>query len=250
MSFEQRNRLNSGGVDPLLQVYLLGMVDFELALALQRHLAYEVAGRRGSAALVLCEHPPLVTIGRQGSWRQILCEPGELKMQGWPVRWVNRGSGCVLHLPGQLAIYPILPLDQLGLGLVAYLERFRQVLIDLLSDFSISALAFPGKTTIWANGRPIADLGVAVRDWVSYYGAVLNVNPDLEHFRLVRTGGAAGGIMTSLARERHGPVRPSLVRERLLEHFSARFSFGQPALFFDHPSIKRKAPSDALATSR
>src|SRR6266852_2171827 len=200
--------------EPILQVYLLGLVDFEAALALQRRLAYEVAGQRNTAALLLCEHPPLVTIGRQGSWRHILCAPDELKARRWPVRWVNRGSGCVLHHPGQLTIYPILALDRLGLGLRSYLERLQQVLIALLDDFSVRAQMHPINTSIWTGGRPIADFGVAVRDWVTYFGAVLNVNPDLEEFRLVRTGGSAGGIMTSLARERHGPVRPSLVRER------------------------------------
>jgi hypothetical protein len=55
--------------------------------------------------------------------------------------------------------------------------------------------------------------------------------------------------MTSLACERCGLLRPALVRERLLEHFTERFRFARTALFFDHPLLQRKAPSDALATS-
>ena len=39
--------------------------------------------------------------------------------------------------------------------------------------------------------------------------------------------------MTSLVRERRGPVRPAMVRERLLEHFAARFGFGRTSLFSD-----------------
>ena len=35
---------------------------------------------------------------------------------GVAVRWVNRGGGCVLHLPGQLAGYLALPLAALGPG--------------------------------------------------------------------------------------------------------------------------------------
>jgi hypothetical protein len=34
----------------------------------------------------------------------------------------------------------------------------------------------------------------------------------------------------------------------LLEHFADRFRFARTSLFFDHPLLKRKAPSDALAT--
>jgi lipoyl(octanoyl) transferase len=198
--------------------------------------------------LLLCEHPPLITVGRQGSWSHILGDFEELKARQVPVRWVNRGGGCLLHAPGQLAIYPVLPLDRFGLGVQAYLDRLREVVIALLDDFSIRGKTQPGQADVWVGHRPIAGVGVAIRDWVSYYGAVLNINPDLEPFRLVRVGGAAGGRMTSLERERHGPLRPALVRERLLEHFANRFHFAETALFCEHPSLKRKAPADALPT--
>jgi lipoyl(octanoyl) transferase len=241
----------------VLQAYLLGTVDFESALALQRRLLYQVTGDRETSALVLCEHPPLVTVGRQGSWAQIRCEPQELQSRRWRVRWVNRGGGCLLHAPGQLALYPILALDQLGLGIEAYLDQLQQVLSDVLDDFQIRATPVAphpsgngrsplGDRGLWVGHRPIAGVGIAVRDWVSYYGAWLNVNPDLELFRLVRCGRSADGPMTSLERERHGPLRPSLVRERLLEHFAARFGFSHTLLFSDHPSLDRKAPADAL----
>jgi lipoyl(octanoyl) transferase len=231
-----------------LQVYLLGSLDFAAVLALQRQLVYQISGDRRQAALVLVEHPPLISIGREGSWSHILSDPEELKLRGWPVRWVNRGGGCLLHLPGQLAIYPILPLDRLGLGLQAYLNRLQDVLIATLADFGIRALTRPDRTGVWVGPRPIATVGAAVRDWVTYYGAALNINPDLKPFRLVCSDGPGGVSMTSLERERRGPLRVSLVRERLIEHFAAHFGFARTALFFDHSSLRRKAPSDALAT--
>ena len=43
--------------------------------------------------------------------------------------------------------------------------------------------------------------------------------------------------MTSLERERRGPLRTAMVRERLLEHFAAQFGFTRTTLFFDHPSL-------------
>ena len=89
--------------DPSLQVYLLGTVDFEEMLQFQRRLVYEVSGDRWRAMLVLCEHGPLISVGREGSLEHIGFEPHELAAREWPVRWVNRGGGCLLHLPGQLA---------------------------------------------------------------------------------------------------------------------------------------------------
>jgi lipoyl(octanoyl) transferase len=233
--------------DAVLQVYLLGPVDFEAALALQRLLVYQVAGDRSNAFLLLCEHPPLITVGREGSRSHVLCEPDELRARRWPVRWVNRGGGCLLHLPGQLAVYPILALDRLGLGVHAYLERLQEVFVAVLDDFSVRGKSRPGKAGVWVGSRPVAGLGVAVRDWVAYYGAAFNVNPDLSPFRRVHCVGAGEAPMTSLERERHGRLRPSHVRERLLEHFAARFGFTRTSLFSNHPALIRKPPADALA---
>lgn len=236
--------------DQTLQVYLLGSVEFEAALTFQRRLAYQVSGERSGGFLIVCEHPPLVTVGRHGSRAHILCEPDELRNRHWRIRWINRGGGCLLHAPGQLAIYPVLPLDQLGLGLEAYLDRLQEVVIALLDDFNIRGAPRHGEAGVWVQNRPIAGVGVAVRDWVTYYGAYLNVSPDLEPFRRVRFAGSADhGTMTSLARERRGLVRPSHIRERLLEHFTERFPFGRTSLFHDHPSLAKRAPADAVAAS-
>jgi lipoyl(octanoyl) transferase len=233
-----------------LRAYLLGQVEFEAALGLQRTLVYETAGERHSASLVLCEHPPLLTVGRDGSPADIRCDLDELRMRGWPVRWVNRGGGCLLHLPGQLAIYPIVPLDWHGLGLTAYLERLQRVLVTVLDDFSVLGETRLHQPGVWVGSRLIAGIGVAVRDWVAYFGAVLNINPDLCPFRIVRTGPHQSEPMTSLERERRGPLRPSLVRERLLEHFAEAFDFERTSLFTNHPYLDRQlARAEQLTVS-
>jgi lipoyl(octanoyl) transferase len=232
--------------ESVLQAYLLGSVDFEAALAFQRRLVYQVSGDRHSACLVLCEHPPLITVGRQGSRSHILFEPEELAARQWRVRWVNRGGGCLLHLPGQLAVYPIVALDSLGLGLHQYLERLQQVVLATLADFTVHGQTRPGRAGVWVRDRLIAHVGVAVRNWVSYYGIALNINPGLDVFRRLRTPEATDGPMTSLERERRGPLRPALVRERLLDHFAACFPFSRVSLFSDHPSLSVTKGPDLL----
>jgi lipoyl(octanoyl) transferase len=232
--------------EPALQAYLLGSVSFDAALALQRLLVYQTTGDRASATLVLCEHPPLITVGRHGSRAHILFEPEELQNRGWPVRWVNRGGGCVLHLPGQMIACPVVSLDQLGTGIAEYLERLQSVVLALLDDFSIRGTTQHGSPGVWVNRRLIASVGVAVRDWVAYYGLALNINPDLHPFRQVRCDPLSREPMTSLVRERRGALRASLVRERFLEHFAEQFGFGRTSLFFHHPALARRAPLDAV----
>jgi lipoyl(octanoyl) transferase len=228
------------GAEIALQVYLLGEVDFEAGLRFQRRLHYEISGDRSRAALVLCEHPPLITVGRQGSRAHIRAEPEELRARQWRVRWVNRGGGTWLHVPGQLAVYPVLPLDQLGLGLEEYLQRLYGVIIDVLADFSITGVARESHPGICVGSRWIAPVGVAVRDWISYFGFCLNINPPLFPFRLVRSGPGEEPA-TSLERERHGRLRPALVRQLLIEQFGKRFAFARTAFFSNHPSLEGSA---------
>jgi lipoyl(octanoyl) transferase len=228
---------NSGTCsETTLQVYLLGEVDFAAGLRFQRLLHYEISGDRKQSALVLCEHPPLITVGRQGSRSHILCEAQELRARRWPIRWVNRGGGTLLHLPGQLALYPIIPLDRLGMGLEDYLQRLVTVGVSLLADFDIEGVVHPETPGIRVGDRLLAVAGVAVRDWVATFGLYLNINPALDLFRQVRWG-QGEPPMTSLERERRGRVRPALVRQRLVEHFANHFAFDQTALFSEHPSL-------------
>ena len=231
--------------DPCLEAYLLGSVSFADALRLQRLLSFHVSGDRDRAALILCEHPPLITVGRQGSRTNIQVDPEELRLRGWRVRWVNRGGGTWLHLPGQLAIYPVLALDRLGLDIPTYLDQLRKVLASVLGEFFLRGVRAEGAGLL-ASGRLIADCGVAVRDWVTYYGAVLNVNPDLVPFRRVRCGVPTSDV-TSIERERRGPLRSALVRERFVEFFASHFGFTRTSLFFHHPALARQSMAEAVA---
>ena len=122
-----------------LQVYLLGSLAFDAAVRLPRTvMAYQLSSRDAGGALILCEHPPLVTVGRHGSPAHLRVGPEELAVRGWPLRWVSRSRvGIVLHLPGQLAVYPVLPLAGLGLDVPGYLGRLHQALVALLDEFGI-----------------------------------------------------------------------------------------------------------------
>src|SRR5437762_522199 len=118
----------------VLSVYLLGEVELDAVLRLQRRLHFEVTGDKNQAFLVVCEHPPLVTMGRQGSRSHLKVDPAEL---GWPVRWVGRGGGCWLHRPGQIAVYAVFPLDRLGLSIGDYLHDLGSVFAATFGDFSV-----------------------------------------------------------------------------------------------------------------
>ena len=235
----------SSGVLPV-RVYLLGTLRFEDVLAFQHRLADEVA-MGGTPALVCCEHPALVTVGRSGSHAHMDLDPNNRTHRAWHVRWVNRGGGCWFHSPGQLAIYPILPLKRLELGVRGYVARLQAALVLTARELGIAPHAAGAE--VFVGTRPIACVGASVCDWTTYFGAILNVNPDLLPHRLVRTG-SKNLPMTSLQRECRRPFRPSHIRERFIEHFVAEFGLGDTLFFTGHPSLVRGAAAHALPAAR
>lgn len=232
-----------------LNAYLLGCVEFDALLALQRRLVYDVGGDRDTAAVVVCDHPPGVTIGREGSRVHVRPSPEELNSREWRVRWVSRGGGAVLHLPGQVGFYPILPLDRLRLTPAAYLAELQSIVVEVLRDYDLAGTPDTDQPGVRLNGRRVAHVGVAIRDWVSCFGLVLNVSPDLEPFRDVYCDGDPEP-MTSIQRESPMRVRISGVRQRLVELLAGRFGFGRVSVFHHHPVLPPKPATYATTRTR
>lgn len=221
------------------EVHLLGMVDFESCLFLQERLVYDISGRDDChGALLVCEHPPLVTVGREGSSEHILCGPEELAARQLGVRWLNRGGGCLVHLPGQLALYPILPLARLELGLADFRRALEQAVIDLCREMRIAAQRQESEPGVWGRSGQLAHLGLSVKSWVSYNGLFVNVCPAMDWMRLVRTS-PQGGRLSCLAAERVRPVAMSAARESLIRNVAARCGYGRYHLYTGHPLLRR-----------
>jgi lipoyl(octanoyl) transferase len=229
-----------------LSAYLLGTLEFDALLALQRRLVYDIGGDRTSAAIVLCDHPPGISVGREGSRTHVRPDPEQLHTRGWPVRWVSRGGGVMLHLPGQVACYPVLPLDTLHITAAGYVEQLRGVALDLLREYAVPGELDAEPPGVRANGRRLAHVGVAIRDDVSCFGLVVNADPDLEPFRDVKCDGDPVP-MTSLARESPLRVRVTGVRQRLLELVAARFGFDRVSVFHTHPHTLPRPTRHAAA---
>jgi lipoate-protein ligase B len=220
-----------------LEVHLLGLVDFDACLHLQERLAMEIAGRNdGRGGLLVCEHPPLITVGREGSRSHIHCPAEELTARQMEVRWLNRGGGCFVHVPGQLALYPILPLDRRGLSLAGFRERLELAVIDLCAELRVEATRDPTVSGVWTRGGQLAHVGVAVRSWISSQGLFVNVNPRMDALRLIRSG---TGRITSLAAERRVPTAMSTVREGMIRRLAARLDYERYHLYTGHPLLRR-----------
>ena len=228
-----------------LTAYLLGPLHPAAAEALLARLEYEVSGG-GTPAFIVCEPTPGITIGRDGSRLHVRLSPAELASRQWPVRWVGRGGGTLLHMPGQVACYPILPLDLLGLKPACYVSALTDIAVELCAGFGIAATMDRDRPGVRSRGRRLASVGVGIRSRVTTFGLTVNVSPDLEPFRDIDCDGDPAP-MTSLLREAPAPVRTQAVRQRLVDLVATRFGFDRVTVFHQHPTFFPKPTRHAVA---
>jgi lipoyl(octanoyl) transferase len=235
---------------PAVEVYMLGLVDFSEVQQLQRRIVYNL-GEQGGAALVLCEHEPTISVGRSGSRAHIVPDDDSLRALGIKVHWVNRGGGCVLHLPGQLAANFALPLDRFGLTLNDYLNRLYETILAVLEEFDLHGTIRTDLPGVFSGPARIATVGIAVNRWIAYHGLTLNVGPYLEGFDVLEEPGIGKAPLryTSMEARRQRYTAMSKVREALIRHLERIFGLERHHVYTHHPLICRKVGSHAYAHS-
>ncbi|MEK6234323.1 MAG: hypothetical protein N2C14_06400 [Planctomycetales bacterium] len=236
-----------------LEAYLLGVVDFEVCLEIQQRLVFELSGRDdGQIGLLICEHPPLVTIGRGGSAAHLRLDSKELISRKLSVRWVNRGGGCLMHLPGQLAVYPIVPLQWHGFSVGDYLNRLQQGVLSALAEIGLKGTTRPDAHGVWGRSGQLAAVGAAVKNWTTYHGVFINVGPSIHPFRFVESDPEGGTLMSSLTVERQQPIRIAKMREAVARNLSHAFGCEKTHLYSGRPLLESLArpESDHEAAAR
>ncbi|MBI4577630.1 MAG: lipoyl(octanoyl) transferase LipB, partial [Planctomycetes bacterium] len=171
----------------------LGRAAYGPVLEVQRRLVGLRAEGRVPDTLILVEHPPVATIGRGGREEDVL-DPAIERHQ------VERGGAVTWHGPGQLVGYPILRLEGASRDARGLLRRLEEVLIRASGDLGVEAGRCEGRTGVWAGGRKLASLGIALRRWVSFHGFALNLSSGAEAYAAVNPCGMGPGVMTSLER--------------------------------------------------
>ncbi len=240
-----------------LEVFLLGKVDFASAMGLQARLLDQIAQRNDTHGIVLvCEHPPSISIGREGSFADVLVEREELISRQMEIRWLSRGGGTFAHVPGQIAVYSLVPLHRLKLGLVEYRQRLEQTLLATAADLDVDATAVTAVPGATCRCGQFAFIGAGVRDGVTHGGMYVNVSVTQEALDLVRwtTGspmfhpGSAGASpsqtagalrVSSLAAQRTRPTGMATVRESLIRHLSESLGYESYHLYTGHPLLHR-----------
>jgi lipoyl(octanoyl) transferase len=200
----------------VINVLYLGRVEYAIALELQQTLVRLVKERRITHTLLLLEHPPVITVGRNGGTQNIVASPEFLAANGVALHETDRGGDVTFHGPGQLVGYPIFDLRAFEprIGAVDFVRKLEEVLIRTCGDLGVVTERIPGLTGVWTqNDVPgkIAAIGVHISRAVTSHGFALNVNTNLDYFKLIVPCGIPDRPVTSLEQEM---AQSSLSRDR------------------------------------
>ncbi len=173
------------------------LVPYEEALAFMEERVAAIRAGTAQECVWLLEHPPLYTAGTSARPEDLLWR------DRFPVYQTGRGGQFTYHGPGQRVAYVMLDLKKRGGDVRGYVHDLEEWLIRTLARFTVQGERRDGRVGIWVArgmGREdkVAAIGVRVRQWVTFHGISLNVDPDLSHFQGIVPCGITQYGVTSL----------------------------------------------------
>ncbi len=160
-----------------------GLIPYPQALQFMEQRVADIIDGRAQELVWLVEHPSIYTAGTSTN-------TGDLKSTQFPVFETGRGGQYTYHGPGQRIAYVMLDLRQRGTDLRAFIASLEAWIIATLSEFNITGERREDRVGVWVK-RPdkgldyedkIAAIGIRVRQWVTFHGLSINLEPDLGHF--------------------------------------------------------------------
>ncbi len=208
-----------------LRICDCGLADYREVLQQQHELREK--RRRGEIpdTVLITEHPAVITLGARQSANKLLTSREYLAQKQIDVIDIRRGGGTTAHNPGQLVFYPILHLQELGLGISEYIRELEAIGAELLQQLGVRSRRRKGFPGLWVDNRKIASIGARVSKFVTYHGMAINIQNDLSIFDYIVPCGLDGVEITSILKETGKRCSMSSVKQKLsqllINHFSA-----------------------------
>lgn len=178
----------------------LGSVPYNDGLRLQESAIQHLRSEDAPEQLLLLEHPHVFTLGRGADSSNILADTEQLQTNSVEVHETGRGGDVTYHGPGQLVGYPIINLKPDRCDVHRYVRDLEGVLIRTIAEFGVIGTRIEGLTGVWVGNEKIAAIGVRIARWITSHGFALNVNTDLDYFKMIVPCGITDKGVTSLSR--------------------------------------------------
>jgi lipoyl(octanoyl) transferase len=185
---------------PVCEAKWLGLVPYDDGLRMQERAVERLRSGEAPEQLLLLEHPHVFTLGRGADVSNILADQEQLQTNSVEVHETGRGGDVTYHGPGQLVGYPIINLKPDRCDVHRYVRDIEEVLIGTIAEFGVTGIRIAGLTGVWVGNEKIAAIGVRIARWITSHGFALNVNTDLEYFKMIVPCGITDKGVTSLSR--------------------------------------------------
>ena len=191
----------------------LGSIPFKKAWDYQEALFQDIQdAKTGKAALkhqylLFCEHPHVYTLGKSGSVENLLISVEFREEKQIEYFHINRGGDITYHGPGQLVGYPVIDLEEFGMGIKSYIYHLEEVIIRTLQEYGLEASRLKNAIGVWLDAdhpgkaRKICAIGVKTSRFVTMHGFAFNINTDLDYFSYINPCGFTDKGVTSLQKE-------------------------------------------------
>jgi len=214
-----------------------GLIDYFESNKRQLELVERVHAENVPGIIVFCTHPEIVTLGRS-------TEEGDVFSWDGPIAEISRGGRATYHGPSQLVIYPIINLKHASRpaheqqNVAGHLRKLENGIIEWLKTLDVKAEGktldlenrkpqqdYKGhaveETGVWVDGHKVASLGIAVKKWITYHGAAINLFSDKTAFRGMYPCGFSQSVMTDV--ETLIQNKPDIVKAKsyLQDYFQA-----------------------------
>lgn len=196
------------GVQPYLQTWQ-AMSDFT-----------EQRDNQSIDEIWLLEHSPVFTQGLAGKAEHLLTDTDI------PVVKSDRGGQITYHAPGQLIAYLLINIRRKDFNVRSLVSIIEQGIIDLLADYSVTAIAKSDAPGVYVDGKKIASLGLKIRKGCSFHGLALNVDMDLTPFLQINPCGYAGLEMTQ-CRDQDISLSVAQLAPLLIEKMNHKLNYTQ-----------------------
>lgn len=209
---------------PLLLVVDEEPVDYDVAMERMQEMYEERREGKRPDTLWLLSHPSIFTVGAR-------TKPEHLPLSdAIPVKETRRGGQLTYHGPGQIIGYLVVELRQ-GEGVVDYVREVEHRLVDALDALGVPAERRDTPkgaellTGVWTKktGRKIVSIGMRSGRGITTHGFALNVEGDMQPWRLAVACGLPDVEMTNVETELKEEGRPSPGMARTREVLATAF---------------------------
>ncbi len=181
----------------------LNTLEYKRALDLQTAaLNAKITSPSEPDRLFFVQHPQVFTLGRRGGRENLVVSEDFLRSQGVDIVQTDRGGNITFHGPGQAVLYPIIDLEQAGIGVADFVHGMEEIMKQTVSEFGIGANRDPKNHGLWVGRKKIGSVGLSIKRGISIHGLALNVCPDLTPFSWINPCGLENVAMTSVAMEK------------------------------------------------